>query len=101
MEESLPWIKRDGPAEIMGSLFIIPLSTPQRTQFVRGVGHANPDSVAYMNWATGQTSWGVHGCDGCCGPVPEEQKRSRWVETEHGPALVEAEPGWPPQDGGY
>lgn len=31
-----------------------------------GVGHPDPDSVAYMNWATKQKSWGVHGCDGCC-----------------------------------
>lgn len=31
-----------------------------------GVGHPDPDSVEYMNEATSQRSWGVHGCDGCC-----------------------------------
>ena len=31
-----------------------------------GVGHPDPDSVKYMNKATGQDAWGVHGCDGCC-----------------------------------
>lgn len=31
-----------------------------------GVGHPDPDSVAYWNQQTGQSAWGVHGCDGCC-----------------------------------
>lgn len=33
---------------------------------VHGVGHPDPDSVAYLNRVTGQSSWGRHGCDGCC-----------------------------------
>lgn len=43
-----------------------------------GVGHPNPDSVAYLDWRdTGSTTsrmstWGTHGCDGCCGPLGEE-----------------------------
>ena len=32
-----------------------------------GVGHDDPDSVAYMQ-AHGQKWAGVHGCDGCCSP---------------------------------
>lgn len=37
-----------------------------------GVGHPNPDSAAYLNWRDKSTSWGVHGCDGCCGPLPDK-----------------------------
>ena len=34
-----------------------------------GVGHPDPDSVQFMarNQIGGRKSWGVHGCDGCCG----------------------------------
>lgn len=34
-----------------------------------GVGHPDPDSIAYMDDHGGEDnrgSWGVHGCDGCC-----------------------------------
>lgn len=31
-----------------------------------GIGHYDPDSVAYMTRVTGMDGWGVHGCDGCC-----------------------------------
>ena len=48
------------------------------------IGHPNPDSVAYLDWAT-ESSWGSHGCDGCCGPIPKGSDRG-------------ADPGWPPQD---
>ena len=37
-----------------------------------GVGHPDPDSAAYFNeygHVGARGSWGVHGCDGCCGPV--------------------------------
>jgi len=30
-----------------------------------GVGHPDPDSVAYFE-QLGQTMVGIHGCDGCC-----------------------------------
>lgn len=30
-----------------------------------GVGHSDPDSVAFYN-SIGQTGTGIHGCDGCC-----------------------------------
>ena len=32
-----------------------------------GVGHPDPDSLQYMMVMTRRKSWGVHGCDGCCG----------------------------------
>ena len=33
-----------------------------------GVGHPDPDSVAFLLRADKRRSdWGVHGCDGCCG----------------------------------
>lgn len=31
-----------------------------------GVGHADPDSVAYFQRDGKNASVGVHGCDGCC-----------------------------------
>ncbi len=31
-----------------------------------GVGHSDFDQVAYLEEATGETHWGVHGCDRCC-----------------------------------
>jgi hypothetical protein len=31
-----------------------------------GVGHPDPDSVAFIKSATGEECWSVHGCDGCC-----------------------------------
>lgn len=59
-------------------------------QCVHGVGHPNPDSADYLNWRDGYKSdvWGVHGCDGCCGPL--EPKAPRLCE--------DINPGWPPQD---
>lgn len=37
-----------------------------------GVGHPNPDSAAYLNWRDKTEHWGTHGCDGCCGPLPDK-----------------------------
>jgi hypothetical protein len=34
-----------------------------------GIGHPDPDSVAYMNRVTEDEGWGSHGCDGCCRPA--------------------------------
>lgn len=31
-----------------------------------GVGHPDPDSVAYLASVSDDDGWGVHGCDGCC-----------------------------------
>lgn len=50
-----------------------------------GVGHPNPDSAAYLNWRDKVTHWDIHGCDGCCGPIPD-----KWDD-------LEVEAGWPPQ----
>lgn len=43
-----------------------------------GIGHPDPDSVAYMDrrdgYEEGDGCWGVHGCDGCCWdgyPLPD------------------------------
>lgn len=33
-----------------------------------GIGHPDPDSVAWLVRTTGQDHWGIHGCDGCCTP---------------------------------
>lgn len=34
-----------------------------------GVGHPNPASVLRMKFATRQSSWDIHGCDGCCARI--------------------------------
>lgn len=39
-----------------------------------GIGHPIYGSVDWMNRVTGQDSWDVHGCDGCCGDF-------EWRET--------------------
>lgn len=31
-----------------------------------GVGHPDPDSVAWLNKTYGDQMWDIHGCDGCC-----------------------------------
>jgi hypothetical protein len=33
-----------------------------------GIGHPDPDSVAWLKKKTGDDSWSIHGCDGCCQP---------------------------------
>ena len=33
-----------------------------------GVGHPDPDSLAYFLWRDPETELGFHGCDGCCTP---------------------------------
>lgn len=37
-----------------------------------GVGHPNPDSVAYFRWRNPEDNRSLHGCDGCCGPEMTE-----------------------------
>lgn len=37
-----------------------------------GVGHPIPESVKAMEAMSRQTSWGVHGCDGCCKSFPSD-----------------------------
>ena len=36
-----------------------------------GVGHPDPDDVAYHD-SIGDTSFAVHSCDGCCDPKTKE-----------------------------
>jgi hypothetical protein len=39
-----------------------------------GVGHPDPDSIVWMDdhsYPGAKGSWGVHGCDGCCGDWTE------------------------------
>lgn len=31
-----------------------------------GVGHPDDSQVKYLEEVTGETHWGLHGCDGCC-----------------------------------
>lgn len=31
-----------------------------------GTGHPDPDSLSHLIATTGDKSWGVHGCCGCC-----------------------------------
>lgn len=31
-----------------------------------GVGHPDPDSLAWLVRVSGEDHWGVHGCDGSC-----------------------------------
>lgn len=42
-------------------------------QCEHGIGHPNPDSAAYFNWLQDTDSWFVHGCDGCCGPLQQDE----------------------------
>lgn len=39
-----------------------------------GVGHYDPDSVAYFEWVDPSTKGyaGIHGCDGCCRPLDKD-----------------------------
>lgn len=62
---------------LTGARQIVRSSTLIEDMCSHGVGHPNPDSAAYLNWSEsmrkGRTvdHWFVHGCDGCCGSVPE------------------------------
>lgn len=47
-----------------------------------GVGHPNPDSAAYLNWAGKTSHYGVHGCDGCCGPAPTKKDRYDYLDGD-------------------
>lgn len=40
-----------------------------------GIGHSDPDSVAFYT-SIGQEGHGMHGCDGCCSGTYEEIQRS-------------------------
>jgi len=38
-----------------------------------GIGHPDPDSLAYFN-RIGEDDFGVHGCDGCCSKDPKKRR---------------------------
>lgn len=44
-----------------------------------GIGHPDPDSVAYLERNTKfgkiKGTWGIHGCDGCCGGMSRNPPR--------------------------
>ena len=62
-------IHRPSVHKLTGSPQILRSSTLIEDQCVHGIGHPNPDSAAYLNWSRGDESWGIHGCDGCCGDI--------------------------------
>ncbi|KKK70059.1 hypothetical protein LCGC14_2927790 [marine sediment metagenome] len=41
---------------------------------VHGVGHPDPDSLAYIRDVLGKDGWEIHGCDGCCRENEENKK---------------------------
>ena len=76
-------IHRPSLHRLTGSQQILRASGLIEDQCEHGIGHTNPDSAAFFNWLHGQQTYGVHGCDGCCGPVPESQKRSRFEDEDY------------------
>jgi len=45
-----------------------------------GIGHPDPDSVAYFNRRGEGAYLGVHGCDGCCTPEPQPKPELKLSE---------------------
>lgn len=58
--------------KLTGAQQIMRSSTLIEDICAHGVGHPNPDSAAYLNWRDKAEHWGIHGCDGCCGPIPDK-----------------------------
>lgn len=46
-----------------------------------GVGHSDPDSVAFHD-NNGLRGTGVHGCDGCCHPTEEKDMSTNFLDPE-------------------
>lgn len=60
-----------------------------------GVGHPDPDSVAYARALGGDEfadAEAVHGCDGCCNPEHGQQDDLDWVFTERWHFLPDDDP---------
>ncbi len=57
--------------KLTGARQVLRASTLIEDLCSHGVGHPNPDSAAYLNWRDKTDHWGIHGCDGCCGPLPK------------------------------
>ena len=47
---------------------ILRASTLLERMCPHGIGHPDPDSIAYFEWRDPESSMGIHGCDGCCAP---------------------------------
>ena len=45
-----------------------------------GIGHPDPDSLAYLSEQDQKGYLGIHGCDGCCAP-PEEKQCNKSTES--------------------
>lgn len=62
---------REWPLHLRTDAYAWPLM--ERICPCHGVGHPDPDSVAYCEsrWPGG--GWGTHGCQGCCSTVPESE----------------------------
>ena len=65
-------IHRPSLHKLTGRPQILRSSALIEDQCVHGIGHPNPDSAAFLTWSTGDDGWGIHGCDGCCGPVKDK-----------------------------
>lgn len=76
-------IHRPSLHRLTGSPQVLRSSALIEDQCPHGVGHPNPDSVAYLNWASDETHWGIHGCDGCCGTAPKFKPRFDWMEGDY------------------
>lgn len=75
----------NGGAEVMGPVFVL----AERT-CPHGIGHPDPDSIAFARRRGGDEFAGVesvHGCDGCCRdphkPITDEETRriAEWYDT--------------------
>jgi len=69
-------IHKPSQHKMIGWPMVIRASTLIERTCRHGVGHPDPDSVAYLNWKDeydDKFGWGVHGCDGCC--LPADAKR--------------------------
>jgi len=63
-------------------------STLMERKCPHGIGHPDPDSLAWME-RNGRKGYGVHGCDGCCQKPKALRTASTLVEALL--ALIEAE----------
>jgi hypothetical protein len=65
-------IHKPSTHKMIGWPMVVRASTLIERTCKHGVGHPDPDSVAYLNWKDEYDDlygWGVHGCDGCCLPA--------------------------------
>lgn len=81
-------IHRPSLHKLAGSEKIIRGSSLIEDQCAHGIGHPNPDSAAYLNWRLNEVTgyadgaYEIHGCDGCCGPLPKQQSKYDYMEGD-------------------